>query len=104
MANATANETLHGFVFWLKRNPFKSVEAGFTHDDLDNMLAAYITVNASDMNTGTVADPLAYGATQDIPGKANDGSELVDGAGISFTTPTQAVTDKSKYPDEHFGA
>ena len=103
MANATANETLHGFIYWLKRNPVKSVEAGFTHDDLDEMVKAYITVNVSDMNTGTVLDPLAYGATQDIPGKDNSGSQLADVVGISLTTPTQALCDQSKYPDTHYG-
>ncbi len=104
MANATANQTLHGFIYWLKRNPVKSVEAGFTHADLDDMVKAYITVNASDMNTGTPTDPLSYGDTQDIPGKNNSGSQLLNGAGISFTTPTQALCDQSKYPNTHYGS
>ena len=102
MAVATGDQTLYGFIYWLKRNPFKSIEAGFTHADLDEMVKAYVTVNASDGSLSST-DPLVYGDTQDLPGKSNDGSELLDGAGVSFTTPTQAVTDKSKYPDEHYG-
>ena len=98
---ATANQTLHGFIYWLKHNPVKSVEAGFTHDDLDAMVAAYVTLNTTDATL--TADPLSYGDAQDIPGKSNDGSQLADGAGILFETPTQALCDQSKYPDTHYG-
>jgi len=99
---ATADQTLYGFIYWLKHNPVKSVEAGFTHDDLDAMVKAYVTMNATDA-TLSAADPLSYGDAQDIPGKSNDGSQLADGAGILFETPTQALCDQSKYPDTHFG-
>lgn len=101
----SAVETLYAFVYWLKRNPVKSVEAGFTHDDLDNMLDAFCTVNATagDTLVTTANDPLSYGADTDVPGKSNDGSQLADAAGISFTTPSQAICDQSKYPDTHYG-
>jgi len=104
MATATPVETLYAFVYWLKRNPVKSVEAGFTHDDLDNMLDAFCTVNttAGDLVT-TANDPLSYGADTDVPGKAIDNSQLADTAGISFTTPSQAICDQSRYPDTHLG-
>ena len=97
MAAATANETLHGFIYWLKHNPFKSVEAGFTHADLDAMVAAYVATNATDATL--TADPLSYGATQDFP-KAGGG----DGTGVSATTPSQAICDQSHYPDQHYGS
>ncbi|KKM20612.1 hypothetical protein LCGC14_1643770, partial [marine sediment metagenome] len=46
----------------------------------------------------------SYGTDCDVPGKNNSGSQLLDGAGISFTTPSQAICDQSKYPDTHYGA
>jgi len=95
---ATANQVLYGFVYWLKHNQFKSVEAGFTHDDLDAMLKAYCTVNATD-STLVTTDPLSYGASQDFPKKGG----LSDGAGVSCTTPSAAICEQSHYPDEHYG-
>jgi len=98
---ATANETLHGFIYWLKRNPVKSVEAGFTHADLDAMVDAYVTMNTTDATL--TSDPLSYGDAQDVPGKNNSGSQKADGAGILIETPTQAICDQSAYPDTHYG-
>lgn len=100
----TAVNTLYAFRYWLQGNPFKSIEAGMTWDDFDAMIDAFCTVNASEGSLVTVAnDPLSYGATMDVPGPNNSGSQLADGAGISFTTPSQAICDQSKYPDEHYG-
>ena len=97
MAAATANQTLHGFIYWLKRNRYKSIEAGMTYADLDAMVTQYVAANVSDATL--TADPLSYGATQDFPAKGGG-----DGTGISCTTPTTLVTDQSTYPDEHRGA
>ena len=98
MAAATANETLHGFIYWLKRNPYKSVEAGFTHADLDAMVAAYVAVNATDATL--TADPLSYGATQDYPKYAAATRYATDGAGVSATTPSDTICAQSLYPDQ----
>jgi hypothetical protein len=100
MAAATAAETLWGFVYWLKRNPFKSIEAGMTHADLDAMLKSYCTTNATDATLST--DPGAYGATQDYPAFGATG--LGDGTGVSATTPSNAICEQSFYPDQHRGA
>lgn len=100
MAAATADQTLYGFIYWLKRNPFKSVEAGFTHADLDNMVKWYVTTNATDASL-SAADPLSYGATQDYPTTGSTGRG--DGTGVSATTPTQAICDQSMYPDQSHG-
>jgi len=99
MSAATANQTLHGFIYWLKHNPFKSVEAGFTHADLDAMVAAYVAVNATDATL--TADPLSYGATQDYPKKATTTRYAADGLGVSCTTPSAAICEQSLYPDQH---
>lgn len=101
MAAASANQTLHGFIYWLKHNPFKSVEAGFTHADLDAMVAAYVAVNTTDATL--TADPLSYGATQDFPKKGTTTRYADDGSGVSATTPTTAICEQSLYPDQHLG-
>lgn len=101
MAAATADQTLYGFIYYLKRNPFKSIEAGMTHADLDNMVAAYVKVNTTDA-TLSATDPLSYGATQDFP-KRDTGAGLLDGAGVSCTTPTSLITDQACYPEQHYG-
>jgi hypothetical protein len=102
MAAATADQTLYGFVYYLKRNPFKSIEAGMTNADLDAMLAAYVKVNTTDA-TLSAADPLSYGATQDFPKRDSTGAGWADGAGVSCTTPTTLITDQSHYPEQHYG-
>jgi hypothetical protein len=102
MAAATADQTLYGFIYYLKHNPFKSIEAGMTHADLDAMVKAYVTVNASDA-TLSAADPASYGATQDYPKRDTTGAGKADGAGVSCTTPTTAITDQSYYPEQHYG-
>ena len=98
MAASTADQTLYGFIYWLKHNPVKSVEAGFTHDDLDAMVLAYVTTNATDA-TLSAADPASYGATQDYPTSGATGKG--DGTGVSATTPTTLIIDQSRYPDQH---
>jgi len=102
MSAATADQTLYGFVYYLKRNPFKSVEAGFTHADLDAMLKAYVTVNSADA-TLSAADPLSYGATQDFPLRDPTGAGWASGAGVSCTAPTTLITDQAHYPEQHYG-
>ncbi len=73
--------------------------------DFDAMIDAFCTVNATTGNTLVVSasDPESYGTACDVPGKNNSGSQLTDAAGISFTTPSQAICDQSKYPDTHYG-
>ena len=102
MAAATADQTLDGFIYYLKHNPFKSIEAGMTHADLDAMVAAYVKVNASDASL-SAADPASYGATQDYPKRDTTGTGRGDGVGVSCTTPTTAITDQSYYPEQHYG-
>ena len=102
MAAASADQTLYGFIYYLKRNPFKSIEAGMTHADLDAMVKAYVTVNATDA-TLSAADPLSYGATQDFPKRDSTGAGWADGAGVSATTPTSLITDQAHYPEQHYG-
>ncbi len=104
MAAMTSVQTLYAFRYWLQRNPHKSIEAGMTFADFDAMIDAFCTVNTT---TGTLVtsanDPLSYGTECDVPGKINTGAQKADGAGVSFTTPSQAICDQSAYPDTHYG-
>ena len=102
MAAASADQTLYGFIYYLKHNPFKSIESGMTWDDFDAMVKAYVTVNASDASL-SAADPLSYGLTQDFPQRDSTGAGWADGAGVSCTTPTTLITDQSHYPEQHYG-
>ncbi len=100
MAAASANQTLHGFIYWMKHNPFKSPFSGqFTEADLDEMVAQYVAVNASDATL--TSDPLSYGATQDVPKKGSTTRYAADGSGVSITTPSVAICEQSLYPDQH---
>lgn len=96
MSAATADQTLWGFLFWIKNNRTLSIES-MTEDDLDALVLAYTTENASDASLST-SDPLSYGATQTYP-KANTSA----GSGVSATTPTRAICDQSFYPKTHYG-
>jgi hypothetical protein len=39
--------TVRGFAEYLKSNPFKSVEAGFSHNDLDSMVDMYLDASVN---------------------------------------------------------
>lgn len=92
---ATTDQTFWGFLWWLRNNPHKSVEA-MTEDDLDAMVLAFVTVNET-LCTFSLTDPAAYG-TLEYPQK--DG--LSDGAGVT-AAKTQAIINQSHYPDTHYG-
>lgn len=104
MSAATADQTLYGFIYWLKRNPFKSPFSGqFTEADLDEMVKQYCAINTTD-GTLSAADPLSYGATQDYPKKGSTTRYAADGAGVSATTPSGAICSQTLYPDQHLGS
>lgn len=91
---ATTNQTFWGFIFWIKNNRHKSVEA-MTEDDLDAYVLAFATVNET-VSTLTSTDPLTYD-TLEWPQK--DG--LSDGAGIT-AVGTKATADQSHYNETHY--
>ena len=91
---ATTQQTFWGFLWWIKHNRHKSIEA-MTEDDLDAMAQAFATVNITP-STITTTDPLAYG-TLDFPQKAG----LADNTGLQAAA-TQAACDQSHYPDTFY--
>ncbi len=96
MAVATANQTLWGFLWWIKHNPFVAIET-MTTLQLDAMVLAYTTENATDATLSTT-DPGAggaYGATQTFPK-----TDTAAGSGIA-ATQTVAACEQSHYPEQH---
>jgi hypothetical protein len=62
------------------------------------MAQLFARVNETDLGTATETDPASYGTNIDIPGKTTGN---VDTTGISWTTPTSALTDQARYPQSH---
>lgn len=91
---ATTDQTFWGFLWWLRHNPFRSIES-MTEKDLDAMVLAFVTVNET-LCTFSTTDPGAYG-TLEYPQK--DG--LTDGDGVT-AAQTVAVTLQSHYPQQHY--
>jgi len=102
MADSTQNQCLWGFLRYARSNPYSHLNS--VHwDEIDAMAKLFCTVNLDDSNdTFTTTDPGAYGANQDVPGPANDGSQLLDEAGISGTTPSVNLYAGAHYPQRHF--
>ncbi len=94
---ATGDEHLWGFLRYARANPFSSLNS-VHFDEIDAMAQIFSRVNETDGNTATEADPASYSVDVDIPGKTTGN---VDGTGISFTTPTSALTDQARYPESH---
>ena len=91
---ATTDQAFWGFIWWLKHNPHKSIDA-MTEDDLDNMVDAFVTVNET-LCTFSTSDPAAYG-TLEYP----QAGGLSDGSGVT-AAQTTAVCDQSHYPDDGY--
>lgn len=90
----TGNESFWAFIWWIRHNRFKSIEA-MNDDDLLAMVAAFTAENtAGSDGTLTVADPGAYG-TCGFP-KENTAAA----SGIA-AAQTQAACDQSFYPEQH---
>jgi hypothetical protein len=97
MAVSTGNQYLWGFIHWAERNPFNSLNS--VHwDEIKKMVKIFNLVNTTDGGTATATDPLTYGVDQDVPGKTTANT---DTNGISFTTPTNALCEQSRYPEAH---
>ena len=98
--SATADQTLYGFIYWARRNHFNGLNT--VHwDEIQKMVDQYVITNATDASLSS-ADPLSYGDAQDYPTDGSTG--LGDGTGVLAETPTQAICDQSRYPNEHYGA
>lgn len=95
----TTSEAFWAFIFYIKHNPHKSIEA-MTEQDLDAMIVEFAAVNASETSIST--DPLDYGDA-DFPAKgtapvrwATDGAGIDTGATLAANL---AAAEQAQYPD-----
>lgn len=88
---ATATVTYWSFLWWIKHNPFKSIDA-MNEDDLDAMAAAF---QAENVETITETDP--GGTYTDITWPKTD---TAAGSGVTAVQNT-ASCEQSHYPEQH---
>lgn len=112
---ATADQTLWGFIMYVKNNPYKSID-NMTENDFDAMVKQFVAVNvtAGTLSVATdkqLADYYGYGAvdfgTLDFP--KNNGTTArwaTDGTGIACSTTYAlniAAVKQASYPEEQAG-
>lgn len=88
----TADIELWAFLWWLKHNPYKSIDA-MNEDDLDAMVLAFMTEN----ETGgpfTLTDHGTY------TGVTFPKTDTAAGSGITAAQTTVAC-EQSHYPEQH---
>lgn len=89
----TADITFWAFVWWIKGNPFKSIES-MNEQDFDDMVTAFVTENETDVPFTTTD----HGTYTGITYPAKDTAAGSGGAAAQ----TQAAREASAYPDQHF--
>lgn len=88
----TADIELWAFIWWLKHNPFKSIEA-MNEDDLDAMVTAFVTENAT-------AGPFTTTDHGTYTGVTFPKTDTAAGSGVT-AAQTVAACDQSHYPEQH---
>jgi hypothetical protein len=109
----SSDKTLWGFLFWLKNNPYKSIEA-MTWPDLYEAAAQFIAVNVT-AQTLTVAPGIdaaneGFGIVDfstdiDFPKKGTTTRYATDGNGVATSTTlaaNKALCEQSLYPEQGF--
>jgi len=111
----SANKTFWGFLFWLKHNPYKSIEA-MTWPDLHEMAKQFAAVNATAQTLTAAADinganegfgVVDFSTDIDFPKKAATTRWATDGNGVAPSTTLAAnklLCEQSSYPDELQGS
>ena len=107
----SSNKTLWGFLFWLKNNPYRTVET-MTWQDLYEHAAQFIAVNVT-AQTLTVAPGLdaaneGFGIVDfstdiDFPKQGTTSRYAADGEGVAASTTlalNKAACAQSLYPDQ----
>lgn len=90
---ANATKTFWGFIWWLKHNPFKSIDA-MNEDDLDAMSRDFQLENVATITTTDIALNAAY------TGITWPKEDAVAGSGVTAVKNT-ASCEQSQYPDQH---
>jgi hypothetical protein len=113
---ASSDKTFWGFLFWIKHNPYKSIEA-MTWPDLHELARQFAAVNAT-AQTLTAAGELnganeGFGIVDfstdiDFPKKGTSPARwATDGNGVAPTTTlagNKAICSQSLYPGQSLGS
>jgi len=107
----SSNKTLWGFAFWLKNNPYRTIEA-MTWPDFYEHLKQFIAVNAT-AQTLTAAPGIdaaneGFGIVDfstdiDFPKQGTTTRYATDGNGVAASTTlalNKAACEQSLYPDQ----
>jgi len=107
----SSNKTLWGFLFWIKNNPYKTVEQ-MTWPDLYELAKQFIAVNVT-AQTLTAAPGInaaneGFGIVDfstdiDFPKKGTTTLYAADGSGIAASTTlaaNKAICGQSLYPNQ----
>lgn len=111
-----ANKVFWGFLFWVKHNPYKSVES-MTWEDLYEMAKQFAAVNATSATltaaTALTHANLGFGVVDfstdvDFPKKGTAPAlYATDGNGVDASTTyalNKTACQQSQYPDQHQGS
>lgn len=111
----SSDKTLWGFLFWLKQNPYQSIES-MTWPDLFECAKQFAAVNATAQTLtagGTLTDAnegfgiVDFSTDIDFPAKGTSTRWATDGNGIAPTTTLAGNKAKcllSQYPKQHHGS
>lgn len=109
-----ADKVFWGFLFWIKHNPYKSIES-MGWEDLHEMAKQFAAVNATS-GTLTAATALThanlgfgvvdFSTDVDFPKYAATTLYATDGNGVDASTTyalNKTACEQSQYPDQHQG-
>ncbi len=112
---STASKAFWGFIFYVKHNPFKSID-NMTENDFDEMVRQYAAVNVTGgpITAATAKDlPDFYGygdvdISTDLyfPKKGSTTRWATDGNGVATSTTFKlniTAVEQASYPEEHVG-
>lgn len=114
--SSTADKVFWGFVFYVKHNPFKSID-NMTENDFDAMVKQFAAVNVSGgpitaAKAPDTVDYYGYGTVNlsgdlHFPKKGVAGVRwAVDNAGVDCSTTYKlnlVAVKQASYPEEHLG-
>lgn len=116
----TADKVFWGFIFYVKNNPFKSID-NMTENDFDAMVKQFAAVNVTNgpitaAKAPDLADYYGYGtvdisgagaAALHFPKKGDAGVRwALDNAGVDVSTTyalNMVALKSASYPEEHLG-
>jgi len=112
---STASKVFWGFIFYVKHNPHKSMDA-MTEDDFDEMVKQFAAVNVTGgpITAATAKDAANHYGYGDVdistdlyfPKKGTTTHWAADAGGIATSTTyllNMAAVKQAQYPEDHRG-